>query len=31
MDGGFDFTIAKDKDNNIWVFGNNNVGQLGIY
>lgn len=31
IDGGFDFTIAKDKDNNIWVFGNNNVGQLGIY
>lgn len=31
IDGGFDFTIAKDKNNNIWVFGNNNIGQLGIY
>ena len=31
IDGGFDFTIAKDKDNNVWVFGNNDVGQLGIY
>ena len=31
IDGGFDFTIARDQNNNIWVFGNNDKGQLGLY
>lgn len=31
IDGGFDFTIAKDQDSNMWVFGNNDIGQLGLY
>lgn len=31
IDGGFDFSIARDLNNNIWVLGSNEKGQLGIY